>query len=112
MLNRELSWGSREHPADLTTVWGARWIFPDDMVADRQDFINSSSPDGQKLMKWLNGGAIGAAIEKARLSAKSGMITEKSSITVILHEDETGIIKGNPNGSFGYLYVCGYLKGR
>jgi hypothetical protein len=30
--------------------------------------------------------------------------------TVTLYEDETGVIKGDPRGSHGYLYVCAYLK--
>jgi hypothetical protein len=32
-------------------------------------------------------------------------------VTVTLFEDEDGIIVGNPQGSYGYLYVAAWLKG-
>ena len=36
------------------------------------------------------------------------LTTTESEVT--LYEDESGVVKGNTNGSHGYLYVCAYLK--
>lgn len=108
MLERGLAFGlNKEVPATVTTAWGARWIFPNDQLYDRQDFVNPKSPAGQKLMDWLDGGAIKKAMATA---AKLPKTFQRDDLTVTLFEDTTAIIKGNPQASHGYLYVCAYLK--
>lgn len=108
---RALAWGlDNEVPADVTACWGARWIFPNDMLSDRQDFVGIDTPDGQKLKAWLNGKKGNGALAKSKAAVvKIGLYRDESRV-VVLYEDETGIIKGNPRSSHGYLYVCAYLK--
>src|SRR5262245_7583104 len=93
-------------PDGVKAAWGARFIFPDDLVYNRQDLIGADTEDGKKLLDWLNGGALGAARAKARTMHVSSAET----VEVVLHEDETGIVLGNPQGSYGYLYVVAFLK--
>lgn len=104
MLN--LSFGLREYPDNLNSVWGARWIYPDDQVWDRQDFAGIETEDGKKLKEWLDTIGIRKAMEKARRR----LVSSNEDKTIVLYEDEVGIIKGNPQGSHGYMYVCGYLR--
>jgi hypothetical protein len=116
---------NRGIPEGVTVAWGARWIFPDDMLSDRQSFPGMGTPDGQFLLKWLNGGAIAKAKEAARkmhdpatyCTAKERKdpnlprLFRDEDKERILYQDSTGIIKANPQASHGYLYVCAYLKG-
>jgi hypothetical protein len=41
---------------------------------------------------------------------REGKISNRSKEVVTLYEDDRGIIRGNPNGSYGYLYVAAWLK--
>jgi hypothetical protein len=99
-----------EIPRSIDVAWGARLIYPNQMVSDRQSMIGSNATDKKMLLNWLNGGVFAAAMKNAKLLADARVITPQSYETVIVYEDESGIIKGNPNGSGGYLYVCAYLK--
>lgn len=107
---------NQELPEGVLAAWGARWIFPDDQVHDRQAIIGREHKEEfDRLVKWLDGsgkspGAIRKAMLQARKLYEKGTISSNSSDTVTLYEDDKGIIKGNPNGSYGYLYVVGYLK--
>jgi hypothetical protein len=109
---RALAYGLNEEvPTTANAAWGARWIFPDDMLSDRQDFAGMDTPDGQKLKNWLNGnGKKAGALHKSKIAARKSDLMRSESRVVVLFEDETGIIKGNPRSSHGYLYVCAYLK--
>jgi hypothetical protein len=103
-----LSFGlHRAIPEDVDTAWGARWIFPDDRVRDRQDL---RGPAATELKNWLNGGAVLRAKANAREFAAQGIISSRSSETVTLFSDDRGVVVGNPNGSYGYLYVAAWLK--
>jgi len=93
-------------PEGVAVAWGARWIFPDEQLGDRQSFEGIETPEGKKLQKWLNGGAIKKAMKASRATFSS-----TDDVDVILYQDTTGIIAGNPRRSFGYVYVAGYLKG-
>lgn len=106
---RQLTFGlGQEVPDEATAAWGARWIYPDQMLPDRQSFEGMKTPDGENLKNWLNGGALEKAMKFARKSG--GKLHPTSHETVVLYEDNTGVIKGNPNASGGYLYVCAYLQ--
>jgi hypothetical protein len=107
MSNLKLGFGLREMPEGVTTAWGARWIFPNDMVHDRQD-LKGENRDA--LIEWLNGGAIKAALIEARELVGRWEMFPDSDKTLVLFEDETGKIVGNPQSSHGYLYVAGWLK--
>jgi hypothetical protein len=108
---KKLSFGLwYEVPEEVTACWGARWIFPNDQLHDRQSIYGHDTDLGKKLVAWLNGGALGKARETASKMAKSRELTRSGNQTIVLFEDKTGIIKGNPNASYGYVYVCAYLK--
>lgn len=106
---KTLGFGLRDLPDDLTCAWGARWIWPDDVVWDRQDVFGSVS-DRNDLVMWLNGGALAGAREQARSLASGHVLSPRDDNTVTLFEDERGIVRGNPQGSHGYLYVAAWLK--
>lgn len=111
MRTEHLAFGlDNEIPDNVEVAWGARLIFPDDLVHDRQGVIGREKPGVEEFLEWIDHGNIRKALATARKMAESGKITRTSTDTVILYEDDKGIIKGNPNGSHGYLYVCGYLK--
>lgn len=55
----------RAVPTGVAAAWGARWIWPDDQVYDRQHAIGTE--DGKaELIAWLNGGACQRARAVAR----------------------------------------------
>lgn len=104
----ELSFGcTRAIPENVTTAWAARWIFPADIVWDRQDL---QGPDAERLKKWLNGGALRKASAKAERLSSSFALTPDGGETVTLYEDAPGIVCANPQRSYGYLYVVAWLK--
>lgn len=104
----KLAWGlTKAIPAGTQVYWGARWIFPDDMLHDRQDFMGIDTEDGIKLRHWLSHGALA----KAKKAARECNLGACENRTITLYEDSEGIVKGDPCGSYGYLYVCAYLKG-
>lgn len=90
-------------PDGVRNAWGARWIWPNDVVWDRQDLKGS---DIEPLKDWLNGGALNAA----RIEAAQNTLHQDEDRTVVLFEDDDGVIVGNPQSSYGYLYVAAWLK--
>jgi hypothetical protein len=115
----EIGFGRRTYPDDVPAVWGARLIFPNDLVYNRQDLAAHDDDAKQALIAWLNGpnegdGAIarmrdclGDAGWRAFNGVWSDMEFEKE---VTVWEDETGKIVGSAQGSHGYFYVAGWLK--
>jgi hypothetical protein len=101
---------NKELPAGATAAWGARWIFPNDMLPDRQDFAGMETPAGVKLKAWLNGVGIRKAKDMAERLDKQGSLYRDENRTATLYEDLTGVIVGNPQASHGYLYVAAWLK--
>ena len=110
---RPLAFGLNEEiPPYATAYWGARWIFPDDFLSDRQDFVGIDTPEGQKLKEWLNGekGKPGALSKSLKAARENRTMRREMAELVVLFEDETGVVLGNPRMSHGYLYVCAFLK--
>lgn len=107
MTDLKLAFGcTKALPDDVTTAWGARLIWPNDLVHDRQDL---SGPNADALKAWLNGGPLK---ETLRFLARPGHyfnLTPGEDRTVELHRDLTGTIVGNPQSSHGYLYVAAWL---
>jgi hypothetical protein len=100
----KLGFGAVKHiPDGVETAWGARWIWPNDLVWDRQDL---RGPNKDALKDWLNAGALNAARSAARLND----LHQDEDRMAVLFEDEDGIVVGNPQGSYGYLYVAAWLK--
>jgi hypothetical protein len=90
--------------------WGARLIFPDDLVWDRQGAAGHLPHDVAQLVAWLNQGkALDKALRAARRAADKGTLTRDGDQQVILYRDSLGVIVACPNASHGYLYVAGWL---
>jgi hypothetical protein len=92
-------------PEGVRAAWGARFIFPDDLLHDRTGIFGDEA-ERKALIEWLNGGVLTAARDAAR---KAGLRPDESR-EVVLYEDDKGKVVANPNASYGYLYVAGWLK--
>lgn len=115
----EIAYGRRTFPEDVRAVWGARLIWPSDLVHDRQDLAAHTDDAKVELMDWLNGtgsgdGAIGkmmAVLRDTNQRYEVGIHPRmKFEEEAVIHEDEKGKIVGSDQASGGYLYVCGWLK--
>ena len=112
----KIGFGRQSFPNDVCAVWGARLIWPDDLLHDRQDLDARSDEDKLALMDWLNGtGSGNGAIAKMREALKSpyslGLSRDMAfEDEAIIYEDDKGKIVGSAQGSSGYLYVAGWLK--
>lgn len=95
-------------PEAVTSAWGARLIFPDDLVFNRQ---SAEGPQTGPLIAWLNDGPLRAALQAARKASDGRRLSPAGSDKVILYQDADGVIVGCPNASHGYLYVAGWLHG-
>jgi hypothetical protein len=109
-----ISYGRRNYPDDVRAVWGARLIWPDDLLWDRQDIAAHDEESKAALTAWLNGpnrgdGALKAMKEALATPYTLGLASDKDDEAVI-YEDDKGKIIGSAQSSFGYLYVCAWLK--
>lgn len=110
MPERErLAFGLRQIPDDVVACWGARLIWPADLLRDRQDMVGDEI-ERERLSKWLNGGALGEALAEARRLADRHELAPSDDRQVTLVFDDHGTIVANPQGSHGYLYVAAWLK--
>lgn len=96
-------------PPDARAAWGARLIYPDDVLADRTDCIGAAH-DRQELLDYLRLHVGERPWERAREMDERRELRSTSSETVTLFEDERCIVRANPNGSGGYLYAAAWLK--
>lgn len=96
-------------PADAQAVWGARLIWPDDLVWDRQDLVTKDEASKEVLIDWLNKIGISKMRENLRMPYTLGLHPIQD-IEAVIYEDEIGKIIGNSNASAGYIYVVGWLK--
>lgn len=114
-----IGYGRGTHPRDVRAVWGARLIWPNDLVADRQDLASHDEEARSDLIAWLNGpGGGDGAITEMRIALSTISGREARDIRhdmpfeeeAVVYEDDKGKIVGSAQGSFGYFYVCGWLK--
>ena len=92
-------------PDGVRAAWGARFIFPDDLLHDRTGIFGDEA-ERKALIAWLNGGALRAI----RDAASNAGLRPNESREVVLYEDDKGKAVANPNASHGYLYVAAWLK--
>lgn len=107
---------NRGLPDGVRCAWGARLIWPDQLLHDRQDLINRGTVmDKIDLVWWLNGpentmGAIATALSYARSEAVQRELGGPAGEEIVaIYEDHRGKIVGSAQGSHGYLYVAGWL---
>ena len=96
-------------PEWVVTAWGARLIYPNDLLQNRQSMFGRET-DKQLLVDWLNAGALRDALYNAGQLHMKRKMTPIDHHEFTLYEDATGIIVGNPNASHGYLYVAAWFK--
>jgi hypothetical protein len=109
-LDSTLRFGLRgAAPENARALWGARWIYPDDQVWDRQDCVGEQHAREQ-LLAWLESHAQDRPAKRAAALHASGELRSTAANQVTLHEDEHGVVVGNPRGSGGYLYLAAWLK--
>jgi hypothetical protein len=99
-------------PEAVKSAWGARLIFPDDLLPDRQDLVVADDAEKAALLGWLNPGPVAGIAkmkEAARKAKNEWKLQSSDRKDVILFKDDVGVIVGNPNASHGYLYVAAWL---
>lgn len=117
-------------------AWGARLIFPDDLVWDRQGTAGDKDL-ADKTLEWMNAKVdmvhpervwdpkteemktvlgdpvnmtiFGHARWKAHQLNEIGDMSPKDKKGYVLYLDGKGGVVASPNGSYGYLYVAAYL---
>ena len=99
-----------EIPAGLVAMWSARAIYtikPEpfiDILPDRQCMYGQNqNQEGKDLCEWLNK----AGIKGLQAMCKQLGIGPDESRIVEFSSDGY-IIRGNPNSSYGYLYIVAY----
>jgi hypothetical protein len=110
-----IAFGRQTFPDNAQAVWGARLIWPNDLVWDRQDIAGQTGDAKDALVAWLNGpnrgdGAIRAALDRLAHPATNFGWEGNSTDEAVIYEDDRGIIVGSPQGSYGYVYVAAWLK--
>lgn len=120
----KLGWGLRHAvPEDARAAWGARAIVEErgfSLLPDRQEIWAADQEAKDALASALNGpnrgdGAISKAQETAGKLMDAGEIRNQSGGRDepgehLLYENDEIKIVGNTNGSYGYLYLAGWLK--
>lgn len=111
MSDLDLKWGRRTGlPDGLEAAWGARMIWPADLLFDRQDIVGSDEQRKQ-LSDWLNRGALKVACARLIELAENGMEWHPGSeMEATLWSDDVGKVIASPQGSHGYVYVAAWLK--
>src|SRR5262245_51691554 len=99
-----LKWGLNDAiPEGVTTAWGARLIFPDDLVPDRTDY---RGPREKQLRAALALYASNQPWEEARRLADTGQMRPNDEREFVLFDDGRVRMVGSPRRSYGYLYVA------
>lgn len=105
-----LSFGRRTYP-EVRAVWGARLIWPNDFLSDRQDLDAHDDESKEELIHWLDNGAIREM--RLALNEPYGLGFRAPGVNfdtdILIFEDEQGKIIGSEQGSSGYVYVCAWL---
>ena len=97
-------------PEGLDALWAARAIYtvkPDpilDILPDRQFVYGCNhGPEAQALIKWINREGIKGLEEVCK---KMGIRQDES--RTVTYIGNGYVIKGNPNTSYGYLYIVAH----
>lgn len=102
----ELRFGHKSDLPDVTAAWGARLIFPDDVVWDRTDAAGEAD-EKAKLLGYLRETVGRDPFEKA--GAMAGEMRGSEAVFT-LYDDGVAKVVGSPHGNSGYLYVTAWLR--
>jgi hypothetical protein len=97
-------------PSEATAAWGARWIFPCDQLYDRQSGQKLDAAHMEALLDWLNAGAAATARATMQRLKDGYHVQSKDDRQIVLLDDGHGFIVANPRASYGYTYVCAFLR--
>lgn len=114
MTDRKLEFGyNRGLPDGVAAAWGARTIWQDGQVGLLGDRTSNFGPgeDVLRIVALLDAGRFAAAREEALRLFETGALTPRDDRDVVLYEDTELVIRGNPQRSYGYLYMVAYLTG-
>jgi hypothetical protein len=108
---RALAFGYH-HPAiqDSKAAWGARAIIKNgvlDIVWDRCDRIGTDA-DFAPMRAILEGGALARVHRVVKAYYNQGVVRNDKAAEVTLYLDDTIMIVGNTNGSYGYMYLAAF----
>ena len=87
----------RNIPEGVKALWGARAIYPNDVVWDRTDTVGEQA-DKEDLLAWLNGEVKTEPWDTAMQMAASGWMTQDSEDEFVLYQDALGAREGQPAG--------------
>ena len=96
-------------PPDALAAWGARLIYPDDVLWDRTDAVGSDEPR-RELLDYLRTAVRDVPFKEARALHARGVLRASGDEDVTLYEDARVKVVANPRGGSGYLYVAAWLK--
>lgn len=109
-LKDTLKFGLRDAvPDEAAAAWGARLIYPDNVVPDRVNCVGAHSARAA-LLAHLRDAAGNKPWQRARELHACGALRPSSTSNVTLFEDDHCLVVGNPRGGSGYLYVAAWLK--
>lgn len=101
-------------PEGTTTAWGCRAIVTQtgsvDVVWDRTDAFGEDA-ERLALLDYLRDTVGTAPFDRAGELLRSYEMSTREAAEFTLYEDDEVTIKGNTNGSGGYLYICAYRRG-
>lgn len=99
-------------PEGTDTAYGARAIYDGNWVDFLPDRQCAEGPRKYDLLDYLNKnvnqGVLKDKIKQLVCPDYPGM--KKPTPEVILHDDDTVVVKANTQASFGYVYICAYFK--
>ena len=100
----------RNIPEGVKALWGARAIYPNDVVWDRTDTVGEQA-DKEDLLAWLNGEVEAEPWDAAMQMAASGWMTQDSEDEFVLYQDALGVgRRAARRGRCGYLFLHAYLR--
>jgi hypothetical protein len=105
---RDLAFGHKwdDVPA-VKAAWGARLIFPNDVVWDRTDAAGDDTAKAA-LLDYLRT-TVGTKPFDTAYDLRYTMKMDADR-AFTLYEDDTAKVVGHPHGNSGYLYVTAWLK--
>jgi hypothetical protein len=102
---------NRGIPEGTRAAWGARCIFPNDVVHDRTGFADTGDAEAKReLAEYLRTTVKGTPFMALGELARDYVLVGSRDEEHVIYEDDVAIVKANPQASHGYVYVVAYLK--